>query len=84
MGIDVDQDFLVQSDWILLSDNDLINELKPTADQLIQNQIAEYKAYLASTDHKDLPRYKAKDGEDLDAIFAKRDIAREYIRQNTK
>ena len=50
--------------------------------QALNKQIAEAKAYLASTDFKDLPRYVPKDGEDMEALYAKRDEAREFIRTN--
>jgi len=39
-------------------------------------------SYLASTDHKFLVGYKAKEGEDLVAIEAARDVAREFIRNS--
>lgn len=41
---------------------------------------AEAQAYLDKTDHKDLPSYKPKTGEDLTAIMAKRDEARSFLR----
>lgn len=50
--------------------------------ELIANQIQEALNYLAKTDHKDLPRYKPKDDEDMEEIYAKRDEAREFIRLN--
>lgn len=52
------------------------------AEQLLATKIAEAKLYLNDTDHKELQRYKAKVGEDLDAIFAKRDEIRDFIRMN--
>ena len=48
----------------------------------LEAKIAEAKAYLAETDYKDLPRYKPKEGEDIEAIYAKRDELREFIRAN--
>lgn len=45
-------------------------------------QIRIYKEYLNNTDFKMLTGYVPKEGEDLEAIKAKRDLAREYIRQN--
>lgn len=45
-------------------------------------QVHNYKEYLNSTDFKMLPGYVPKEGEDLEAIKAKRDLAREYIRAN--
>ena len=50
--------------------------------QELAAKIAEAKAYLAETDYKDLPRYKPKEGEDIEAIYAKRDELREFIRAN--
>lgn len=41
---------------------------------------SEAQAYLDATDYKDLPRYVPKEGEDLQAIFAKRDKARSFLR----
>lgn len=41
---------------------------------------AEAQAYLDTTDYKDLPSYKPKAGEDLQAIMAKRDEARSFLR----
>lgn len=50
-----------------------------TASDLL-NKVSEARAYLISTDHKFFNKYKPKDGEDLDAIEAKRDEARQLIR----
>lgn len=50
--------------------------------QEINTKVQEAKQYLQSTDHKFYLGYKPKDGEDLVAIEAKRDEAREYIRMN--
>ena len=52
------------------------------AQQALDKQIAEAKAYLVSTDFKDLPRYVPKEGEDMEALYAKRDEAREFIRNS--
>ena len=52
------------------------------AKQLINTKVQEAKQYLQSTDHKFYLGYKPKEGEDLVAIEAKRDEAREYIRMN--
>ena len=78
------QEFLVQADWIELSDEELHTLLNPpkTEEQILAEKIAEAKAYLAETDYKDLPRYKPKEGEDIEAIYAKRDELREFIRAN--
>ena len=58
-----------------------INPPKTEA-MILAEKVAEAKAYLASTDFKDLPRYVPKDGEDMEALYAKRDEAREFIRNN--
>ena len=51
-------------------------------DKVAAQKVTEAHAYLDSTDYKDLPRYKAKESEDLEVVFAKRDVAREFIRAN--
>ena len=52
------------------------------AQQVINAKVQEAKQYLQSTDHKFYLGYKPKEDEDLVAIEAKRDEAREYIRMN--
>ena len=52
------------------------------AQQVIKAKVQEAKQYLQATDHKFYLGYKPKEGEDLVAIEAKRDEAREYIRMN--
>ena len=52
------------------------------AKQEINAKVQEAKQYLQSTDHKFYLGYKPKECEDLVAIEAKRDEAREYIRMN--
>lgn len=52
------------------------------AQQEINKKIQEAKAYLANTDYKMLPNYVPKVDEDLDAIIAKRNETREFIRNN--
>lgn len=52
------------------------------AQQVINAKVQDAKQYLQATDHKFYNGYKPKDGEDLVAIEAKRDEAREYIRIN--
>ena len=48
--------------------------------QDLQAKVNEAKQYLNSTDHKFFNGYKSKPDEDLTAIEAKRDEAREFIR----
>ena len=40
------------------------------------------QVYLDDTDHKDFPRYVPKPDEDMEAIYTKREEAREFIRMN--
>ena len=44
-------------------------------------RINELKQLLNDSDHKDLPNYKPKQGEDLVEVIAERDAWREEIRQ---
>lgn len=54
----------------------------PTPEQILQQQIAEAKAYLQETDHKFINGYVPRPDEDLDAILAERNAKREFIRKN--
>ena len=53
------------------------------AQQVIKAKVQEAKQYLQATDHKFYNGYKPKEGEDLATIEAKRDEAREFIRNNS-
>lgn len=68
--------------WLKTANIEKFIEPIKTEEEFLAQKIAEAKAYLASTDFKDLPRYKPKDGEDMETIYAKRDEAREFIRTN--
>ena len=46
-----------------------------------QTRINELKQLLNESDHKNLPNYKPKQGEDLVAVIAERDAWRNEIRQ---
>jgi len=48
----------------------------------ISEKIFEYLSYLASTDHKELPCYEPKIGEDVEAIIQLRIERRRFIREN--
>ena len=50
--------------------------------KVVAEEVQTSLTYLASTDHKFLVGYKAKEGEDLVAIEAARDVAREFIRNS--
>ena len=67
-----------------LTDKEVEDFLDPpiSQEQLLQEKISEYKAYLSNTDHKFLNGYVAKPDEDLVAIKALRDEKREFIRLN--
>ena len=49
-GIDKDQDFLIQDDWVELSDEELAERLKPTPEQIAASERAEALRYLGETD----------------------------------
>jgi len=69
-----------------ISDFEEYSETQPEFlyDEELMQKINDALLYLVKTDHKDLPRYKAKDGEDLEAIYINRDDAREFVRRNSK
>ncbi|GEM_PF-5373729 len=46
-------------------------------------KVQEELSFLSATDFKVLPRYTPKDGEDMDALYAKRDKARAFVRANS-
>ena len=52
-AIEEGQEFLVQSDWVLLSYEELQVRLNPpkTEEQILAEKIAEAKAYLLATDY---------------------------------
>ena len=82
--IDGDQSKLVQKDWIEISYDEMLAITNPpkTAEELLQEQINEYKQYLTNTDHKFLNGYVQKEDEDLEAIAVTRNSYREFIRLN--
>ena len=47
-GIDKDQDFLIQDDWVELSDEELAERLKPTPEQIAESESAKAKAERAT------------------------------------
>jgi len=56
-AIDSDQELLIESDWVELSDAELAAALAPTAAEVSQRRIAVLKSKLASTDYKLMPDY---------------------------
>lgn len=80
-GVEQGQEFLVQSDWVEVSLEEIeaINKAKEDEHKnSIEYKINEAKAYLASTDFKVLPDYDKEPSE----VIAKRAEAREFIRAN--
>jgi hypothetical protein len=56
-AIDSDQEFLIESDWVELSDAELAAALAPTTAEINQRRISVLKEKLASTDYKLMPDY---------------------------
>ena len=56
-AIDSDQELLIESDWVELSDAEAAAALAPTAAEVSQRRIAVLKDKLASTDYKLMPDY---------------------------
>ena len=81
--LDGSQDHLI-GDKVAMTAEEVEAHINPprTEEQILAEKIAEAKAYLASTDFKDLPRYVPKEGEDMEALYAMRDEARKFIRSN--
>jgi len=61
-----------------LIDGELVAYIPEKTDEEKYN---DYKKYLSDTDHKMLPDYTPKEGEDLNTIKAERAVAREYCRE---
>ena len=83
-AIEEGQEFLVQSDWVLLSDEELYARLNPpkTAEQILAEKVAEAKAYLASTDFKMTVDYYATLNEQEQAeITYNRAKARTFLKE---
>lgn len=83
MGIDKGQEFLIQDDWKLLTDEELDAILNPpkTEEQIIKGKIQEAQAYLNSTDW--YYARKAETGEDVPVeVVEKRLASRKFIQDN--
>lgn len=83
-AIEEGQEFLVQSDWVLLSDEELNARLNPpkTDEQILAEKIAEAKAYLASTDFKMTVDYYATLDEQAQAeLTYNRAKARMFLKE---
>jgi hypothetical protein len=76
-GVDIGQEFLIQSDWVEVTKADIDAANAPTSEQLKQQRISELKSLLANSDYKVLPDYDKPD----DGIRAQRQAWREEIRK---
>lgn len=83
--LDGSQDHLITSDMKKISVEEVqtINNAKEAEMKAtVAYKIQEAKTYLDGTDHKLSNDYEPKKGEDLEAIKAKRSVARKFIRDN--
>lgn len=90
MGIDEGQEFLIQDGWIELTEIELEAMLAPTAEQILQQQIAEANQYLKDTDW--VEAYKLRHDLNLEIIpetsskwgvLAKRDEYKAFLKDNS-
>lgn len=82
-AIEEGQEFLVQSDWKELTQEELEAKLAPTPEQLEEQRVAEAKTYLSSTDYKMTVDYFATLSQDVqDELIKLRAEARKFIREN--
>ena len=83
--LDGSHDYLITEDIqpISLEEIEAINKAKEDVyKNSIKAKINEAKQYLDETDHKFYGDYEPKVGEDLEAIRAKRNEARAFVRAN--
>lgn len=76
-GVDVDQDHLIQPDWVEVTKADIDDANAPTPEQLKQRRIYELKDMLNKTDYKVLPDYDKPN----DDVKVQRQAWRDEIRQ---
>lgn len=80
-AIDSDQEFLIESDWIEITLEEVLELNKPTPEELKAQKVAEAKSYLANTDW--YYARKMETGEEVPAeVVAKRLEAREAVNGN--
>lgn len=66
-----------------LVDGELVEYIYvPTDVEIIAQKVQEAIAFLTATNHKDFPRYIPKEGEDMETLYAKREEALLFIREN--
>ena len=84
-AIEVSQEFLIQDDWIEITKEEMLAITNPpkTDEQIIAEQVQEYKLFLDKTDKKVLPDYEFKEGDNsLEWYTEERSKARAFIRAN--
>ena len=84
-AIEVSQEFLIQDDWIEITKEEMLAITNPpkTDEQVLAEQVQEYKLFLDKTDKKVLPDYEFKEGDNsLELYIEERSKARAFIRAN--
>ena len=84
-AIDKGQDFLIQEDWIEITNEEMLAITNPpkTDEQILAEQVQEYKIFLDKTDKKVLHDYEFKEGDNsLEWYIEERSKARAFIREN--
>ena len=84
-AIEVSQEFLIQDDWIEITKEEMLAITNPpkTDEQILAEQVQEYKLFLDKTDKKVLPDYEFKEGDNsLELYIEERSKARAFIRAN--
>ena len=84
-AIEVSQEFLIQDDWIEITKEEMLAITNPpkTNEQIIAEQVQEYKLFLGKTDKKVLPDYEFKEGDNsLEWYIEEISKARAFIRAN--
>ena len=84
-AIEDGQEFLVQEDWIEITEEEMLAITNPpkTEEEILAEQVQEYKLFLDKTDKKVLPDYEFKEGDNsLEWYIEERSKARAFIRAN--
>lgn len=84
-AIEQGQEFLIQEDWVEITNEEMLAITNPpkTDEQIIAEQVQEYKLFLDKTDKKVLPDYEFEDGDNsLEWYIEERSKARAFIRAN--
>ena len=84
-AIESGQEFLIQEDWIEVTEDEALAITNPpkTDEQILAEQVQEYKLFLDKTDKKVLPDYEFKEGDNsLEWYIEERSKARAFIRAN--